>query len=102
MTAGRGFPPSTGGVRRSVLWARRGMPPDRWFALGGRVRDSGHYRMMTKLLMLEANLLGVRAVSPTYLPYNDFSPVAHWIAGQRAGNRQPWGSVPPEINRFET
>jgi hypothetical protein len=47
------------------------------------MRHSPHYRLLTTLLVLEAKLLGARVPFPTYLPPNDFSPVAEWIARRR-------------------
>jgi hypothetical protein len=76
--------PSSGGVRRSVLLPRRNKPIDRWFALGGALRDSAHYRLMTQFLILEARLLGVKATFPTFLPRNDFTPVARWLARRQS------------------
>ncbi len=80
----RGILPSDAGMRLSVNSARRGLPYDKWFALGGSFRGSGHYRLVTKFLLLEARMLGVRVNFPTYLPHNDFSPVARWIARRRS------------------
>jgi len=51
------------------------------------MRDTGHYRLLTQLLLLEARALGVPVTHPTYLPPNDFSPAAHWIAERRAEGR---------------
>ncbi|MCP5120190.1 MAG: hypothetical protein GY953_56055 [bacterium] len=76
--------PSTGGLRRAVLMPRRGQSIDRWFVLGGVMRDSAHYRFVTNFLMLEARLLGVKATFPTFLPQNDFTPVARWLARRRS------------------
>jgi len=76
--------PSTFSLRSAVFLPRRGTAVDRWFALGGTLRNSGHYRTMTKLLVLEARLLGVNAPLPVFLPQNDFSPVARWIAHRRS------------------
>jgi len=76
--------PSMGSLRRQIMLPRRGNPVDKWFALGGRFRDSGHYQTFTRLYIMEAKLLGVKATLPTFLPQNDFSPVAKWIARRRA------------------
>jgi hypothetical protein len=76
--------PSTVGLNRSLSFVRRGTPIDQWFALGGPLRDTGHYRLLTHLLLLEARALGVRARHPSYLPHNDFSPAASWIAQRRS------------------
>ena len=76
--------PSSGGVRRALNLPRRGNHIDKWFALGGSMKDSGHYRLMTQYLVLQARLLGVKATFPTFLPQNDFKPVAEWVAHRRA------------------
>ncbi len=76
--------PSTGGLRRGLLYPRRGSPVDRWFALAGSFRDSWHYRAFTKFLVLEARMLGIKTEFPTYLPSNDFSQVALHLARRRS------------------
>lgn len=77
------FLPSTVGIRRSISCHRLGFPIEQWYAVGGSVRDSGHYRLMTRLLVLEARLLGLPICYPEYLSYNDFTPAARWIADQK-------------------
>ena len=76
--------PSSGGLRRALLYPRRGHTVDKWFALGGMLRDSWHYRMLTSFLILEARMLGIRAGFPTYLPANNFSQVARHLARLKA------------------
>jgi hypothetical protein len=82
-------------MRISLTFARRGLPYEKWFALGGTFRGSGHYRLVTKFLLLEARLLGVPLKFPYYLPQNDFLPVARWIARRRAEGMKPilWSNV---------
>jgi len=76
--------PSTTGLGSCLRAHRRGHRVERWFAVGGAWRDSGHYRWLTQGLVWFGNLLGAGAPSPTYLPQNDFAPVAMWIARRRA------------------
>ena len=76
--------PSTGGLRRGLLYPRRGNPVDKWFTLAGSFRDSWHYRAFTKFLVLEARMLGIKTEFPTYLPTNDFSQVALHLARRRS------------------
>jgi hypothetical protein len=64
--------------------ARQGGAVDRWFTVGGRLRDAGHYRAGTNLLVFLGRRLGARIPYPTCLPPNDFSPVARRIAQHRA------------------
>lgn len=91
----RGILPSDGGVRMSLTFARRGLRYEKFFALGGSFKSSAHYRIVTNILLLEARLLGVRANFPTYLPHNDFAPVARWLARRRAEGTRPilWAGV---------
>jgi hypothetical protein len=91
----RSILPSDGGLRLSLTCARRGLPYEKWFALGGTFRGSGHYRFVTKFLLTEARLLGVPLKFPHYLPQNDFLPVARWIAQRRSEGTRPilWSNV---------
>ena len=75
--------PSTGGLRRALNYGVRGNPPDRWFAVCGPLRMSGHYRLLTRMMLAELRLLGIPAISPEFLPHNDFAPVARWIARRK-------------------
>jgi hypothetical protein len=63
---------------------------DRWFATGGATWKNLHYRIITRLLVAEAKLLGLHAPYPIYLKQNDFRPAAEYIkkrldAGEPAG-----------------
>lgn len=75
--------PAIGGIRRVVDGARRREPAGKWFAVGGDWRSAGHYRFVTGFLLAELRLLGYPVVFPEYLPHNDFSPVARWIAERK-------------------
>lgn len=90
--------PSLSGLGFAVREARRGSNLERWFSVGGTMRDSGHYRTFTRFLVWLANLLGTRVIGPTYLPNNDFMPVAEYIArrqqdGKRCVLRGPVSQV---------
>ncbi len=76
--------PGTVGVRWMTYLPRRGYQVDRWFALGGKVLDSFHYRALTNWLVLEARVAGVKTPFPTYLPEDDFLPVAKWMARRKS------------------
>jgi hypothetical protein len=68
----------------SCLWAQRlGRGVERWFTIGGRLQNSGHYRWATQFMVLVSNAMGGRVPSPTYLPPNDFSPVAAFVSQLR-------------------
>jgi len=75
--------PSTTGLGPCLRAHRRGHRVERWFAVGGALRHSGHYRWLTQSLVAFGNLLGARAPYPTYLLPNDFAPVGEWIARRR-------------------
>lgn len=76
--------PAGYGLILNGLAARRGRPWAAWFAAGGSGRAAGAYRALTAAMVLEARLLGVKAAFPIYLPPQDFSPVARFLAGLRA------------------
>jgi len=71
--------PATGGLRRVLTHARRGQPAAAWFAMNADT----HYRALTRFMILELRCLGIRAPFPQYLPTDDFSPVARWIADRK-------------------
>ncbi len=79
----RAILPSTTGLNPCVRTARSGRPVERWFVPGGNWRTSMHYRAATYALVLWANCLGARVPWPRHLPWNDFSPVAEWVARRR-------------------
>ncbi len=75
--------PGTSGLRRVLNYTRRGRPPEKWYAMGGDLRSSAHYRLVTLLLLAELRLLGLPVTFPSFLPHNDFSPVARWLARRK-------------------
>ncbi|HTS50277.1 MAG TPA: hypothetical protein VMH05_20160 [Bryobacteraceae bacterium] len=76
--------PSTTGLNPCLRAVRAGTPVQRWFVPGGSWRSSPHYRLSTYALVLWAKTLGASVPMPRQLPWNDFSPVAEWIARRRA------------------
>jgi hypothetical protein len=81
--------PNLGGFTRPI-WARNsGIKIHHWHAIPGGAR-SWHYRLATAALRAELRGLGVPVPPLTWLPRNDFSPVARAIAGAR-------GSVAPDL-----
>jgi hypothetical protein len=76
--------PSGSGLLRCVRARALGYPIERWFTVGGAWGRSGHYRIMTHVMVALANLFGAGAPWPVCLPLNDFSPVARWAARRRA------------------
>jgi hypothetical protein len=78
--------PGAAGITGSTRLIRFGCRVERWYAAGGRLPDSAHYRALTNYLVMLARLHGVRIPFPTHLPSNDFSPAAALIAERlRAG-----------------
>jgi hypothetical protein len=75
--------PSSNGLRNSIDAARAGGKIERWFSVSGGLRDSGHYRALTHCVVAFGRSLGASIPWPTYLPPNDFLPVAKWIAQHR-------------------
>lgn len=80
----RAILPSFTGLGACLRSAARGERVERWFAVGGSLRDSGHYRALTGCMVGFGNLVGGSMPLPTYIPPNDFAPVAEWIARRRA------------------
>ncbi len=54
-----------------------------WFAYGGSISDSLHYRALTKYIVSLTRWYGFNAPRIEHLPPNDFTPVAAWIAAQK-------------------
>ncbi|MGD0580711.1 MAG: hypothetical protein ABSC08_17510, partial [Bryobacteraceae bacterium] len=75
--------PSGLGIGNNLRCIRRGEQPAKWFAQSGGWRDAGHYRAVTHFIVRWARLMGVPVPPPEYLPENDFSPVARWIAQRK-------------------
>lgn len=79
--------PTPWGLTRPIYAHKQGVSPQHWYAAGGMLRDSGHYRVVTRFLMAEARLLGVPMPRLSFLPPNDFSPAAEDIAMARASGQ---------------
>jgi hypothetical protein len=76
--------PSIAGLLFCMLYSQAGCRVGPWFAFGGKVSDSLHYRALTNYVVALARWHGAPASWPTHLPPDDFSPVARWIAGRRS------------------
>ena len=79
--------PSSSGLKNSIEQTRTGGRVDRWFSVRGGLRDSGHYRAVTHVLVSFGRCLGAHLPYPCYLPPNDFLPVAKWIAQRKQEGR---------------
>jgi hypothetical protein len=91
--------PSATGLGYNLRCIRAGQKPAKWFAQSGHWRDEGHYRLVTHCIVRSARLMGAPLPLPEYLPENDFSPVARWIA-ERKRERLPCvmvGFVSPAV-----
>ena len=75
--------PAGAGLGSVLGYSRLGLRVDRWFAVGGPMEDSAHYRALTNYLVAVARLHGVKAPFPTHLPANDFAPAARWLADRK-------------------
>ena len=76
--------PSSTGLGACLRASRLGQRVERWFAVGGTLQDSGHYRSLTNCMVLVSNVLGAGVPYPTYIAPNDFTDVAAWLARRRA------------------
>jgi hypothetical protein len=75
--------PSSLGIGNNLRRVRFGEKPAKWFAQSGHWRDAGHYRAVTHFIVRSAQLMGAPVPLPDYLPEDDFSPVAQWIAQRK-------------------
>jgi hypothetical protein len=76
--------PDDGAMSQSLRHLRLGGRVDRWFSNTGSWGDSTHYRIGTNGCVMMARAFGHRMPFPTYLPRNDLTPVAEWIARRRS------------------
>jgi hypothetical protein len=75
--------PSSIGIANNLRCLRLGEKPAQWFAQSGQGRNERRYRTLTHFILRSARLMGAPMPLPDYLPENDFSPVARWIAGRK-------------------
>lgn len=80
--------PSVAGLTVSLRGPRFGWQIRRWYAVGGNLRDSGHYRALTQTMIWIGKMAGASCHFPTYLPENDFAPVAEFIADRKAAGER--------------
>ncbi len=72
------------GLSLAVAVGRLASGFDRWFATGGVSWGNLHYRIITRLLVAEMRLLGLKVPNPLYLEQNDFLPAAEYISERLA------------------
>jgi hypothetical protein len=89
--------PASWGLGHCIQASRNGSRIERWFTVGGTLRSSGHYRAVTKTLVILAKTMGADVPFPTYLKPNDFSQAAEWLAEMRRKENPCWvhGLVSP-------
>jgi hypothetical protein len=80
--------PSLAGLTISLRGYRFGWHVSRWYAIGGTSRGMSHHRIATSAMILAGKLAGAPCRFPRYLPENDFSPVAKYIARQKAAGEK--------------
>jgi hypothetical protein len=76
--------PAGAGLGCCISYTRLGCPVQKWFAFGGPLEDSFHFRILTHFLVLVSRFHAVRTPFPSHLPQNDFSPAASLIAELRS------------------
>lgn len=79
--------PSGAGINSNLGYARNRCDVARWFAIGGHEYNSLHYRLLTSYLVGLARMHGIRMPYPSFLPPNDFTPVARAMAKHQSEGR---------------
>jgi len=79
--------PSAIALTSGIRGHRVGRKVDKWFSQPGKATDTAHYRAVTHFLVRTARLFGSSSPFPTYLPDNDFLPVAEFIAKTKRDGR---------------
>jgi hypothetical protein len=82
--------PAAWGLGNCLQAVRRGSRAERWFTIGGTMRNSGHYRAVTKAMVILAKVMGADVPFPSYLQQDDFSQAAEWIARKRQRGVSCW------------
>ncbi len=78
--------PAIDGLFNFASFGRLGCTLDRWYSPVAASLDSVHYRLATRSLVAMARTYGLRIPRARDLPFNDFSPVARFLAErQKAG-----------------
>jgi hypothetical protein len=80
--------PPAAGIVTVLAYARQGCTMERWFALGGSIGQSAHYRALTNYIVGLARWNLLHIPFPEHLPAGEFSPVAKALAeAKRRGQR---------------
>ncbi len=80
--------PSVAGLMVSLRGRQYLWNVEKWYAVGGNLWDSWHCRAATRAMVLVAKAGGADCCFPSYLPENDFAPVAEYIARRKAAGKR--------------
>ena len=80
--------PSVAGLMVSLRGRQYNWQVEKWYAAAGNLRDSWHCRALTRAMIAMGKLAGANCRFPTYLPENDFTPVAEFVAARKAGGER--------------
>ncbi len=86
--------PAPYGVTRTIWHDLRGYRVQHWYAIPGSRKESPFYRAATRLLLAELRMMGVYTPPLSFLPHDDFSPVARDIAEARSRGKLSFISGP--------
>ena len=88
------------GIGACMSVARVGHPPEKWYALGASTERNRHYKALTAAIVGRLRLGGAKVPYPSYLEYDDFTPVAEFIAQRkREGRKSALGGMCSSISR---
>ena len=79
--------PSSMGIGVALRAHRMGGRIERWFSEPGKAADGAAYRGLTQSMMWVARKAGADVPMPEYLPVNDYSLVARFLAEQTRNGR---------------
>jgi len=80
--------PSVTGLMVSLRGRQYNWQVEKWYAAAGNLRDSWHCRALTRGMIAMGKLAGANCRFPTYLPENDFTPVAEFVAAKKAAGER--------------
>jgi hypothetical protein len=95
--------PSNTAIYQCLRRLRLGGRVDRWFSVSGLSGDPARYRIAVNSCVVMARAFGLAMPFPSYLPPNDFAPVAEWIAQRRSQGLDcaVWSSVSTAVRVAE-
>lgn len=95
--------PSSTAFYQCLRHLRLGGRVDRWFSISGLRDESVRYRIAVNSCVAMARGFGLAMPFPSYLPPNDFGPVAEWIARRHGQGKDcaVWSSVSTAVRVAE-